>query len=157
MILANGCNITKSEKFKGVWILSVPTVSEDFSEDACWEDVYAPQLYSFNGLSKGSWKSQRQSLQYDSRHTPVSLHAFNTWIAHVDRDWWLALRAPRAAWVTATCQTALAADSHWLNADFLLSCQEAIQWSRVSATPVWSPHTTATISTACCHAFNSAF
>ncbi len=24
--LANGCNITKSEKFKGVWILSVPTV-----------------------------------------------------------------------------------------------------------------------------------
>ncbi len=27
MILANGCNITKSEKFKGVWILSVPTVS----------------------------------------------------------------------------------------------------------------------------------
>ncbi len=26
MILANGCNITKSEKFKGVWILSVPTV-----------------------------------------------------------------------------------------------------------------------------------
>ncbi len=28
MILANGCNITKSEKFKGVWILSVPTVYE---------------------------------------------------------------------------------------------------------------------------------
>ncbi len=26
MILANGCNITKSEKFKGVWILSVTTV-----------------------------------------------------------------------------------------------------------------------------------
>ncbi len=26
MILANGCNIKKSEKFKGVWILSVPTV-----------------------------------------------------------------------------------------------------------------------------------
>ncbi len=26
MILANGCNITKSEKLKGVWILSVPTV-----------------------------------------------------------------------------------------------------------------------------------
>ncbi len=26
MILANGCNITKSEKFKGVWILSIPTV-----------------------------------------------------------------------------------------------------------------------------------
>ncbi len=26
MILANGCNITKSEQFKGVWILSVPTV-----------------------------------------------------------------------------------------------------------------------------------
>ncbi len=26
MILANGCDITKSEKFKGVWILSVPTV-----------------------------------------------------------------------------------------------------------------------------------
>ncbi len=26
MILANGCNITMSEKFKGVWILSVPTV-----------------------------------------------------------------------------------------------------------------------------------
>ncbi len=26
MILANGCNITKSEKFKGVWILSVPSV-----------------------------------------------------------------------------------------------------------------------------------
>ncbi len=26
MILANGCNITKSEKIKGVWILSVPTV-----------------------------------------------------------------------------------------------------------------------------------
>ncbi len=26
MILANGCNITKSEKTKGVWILSVPTV-----------------------------------------------------------------------------------------------------------------------------------
>ncbi len=26
MILAIGCNITKSEKFKGVWILSVPTV-----------------------------------------------------------------------------------------------------------------------------------
>ncbi len=26
MILANGCNITKSETFKGVWILSVPTV-----------------------------------------------------------------------------------------------------------------------------------
>ncbi len=26
MILANGCNITKSEKCKGVWILSVPTV-----------------------------------------------------------------------------------------------------------------------------------
>ncbi len=29
MILANGCNITKSEKFKGVWILSVPTVCKD--------------------------------------------------------------------------------------------------------------------------------
>ncbi len=28
MILANGCNITKSEKCKGVWILSVPTVNE---------------------------------------------------------------------------------------------------------------------------------
>ncbi len=26
MILANGCNITKSETFKGVWIISVPTV-----------------------------------------------------------------------------------------------------------------------------------
>ncbi len=26
MILANGCNITKSEKLKGFWILSVPTV-----------------------------------------------------------------------------------------------------------------------------------
>ncbi len=26
MILENGCNITKSEKFKGVLILSVPTV-----------------------------------------------------------------------------------------------------------------------------------
>ncbi len=26
MILANGCNITKSEKFKGVWIISVPIV-----------------------------------------------------------------------------------------------------------------------------------
>ncbi len=26
MILANDCNITKSEKCKGVWILSVPTV-----------------------------------------------------------------------------------------------------------------------------------
>ncbi len=26
MILENGCNITKSETFKGVWILSVPTV-----------------------------------------------------------------------------------------------------------------------------------
>ncbi len=26
MILANGCKITKSEKCKGVWILSVPTV-----------------------------------------------------------------------------------------------------------------------------------
>ncbi len=26
MILANGCNITKSETFKGVWILFVPTV-----------------------------------------------------------------------------------------------------------------------------------
>ncbi len=26
LILANGCNITKSEKCKGVWILSVPTV-----------------------------------------------------------------------------------------------------------------------------------
>ncbi len=26
IILANGCNITKSEKMKGVWILSVPTV-----------------------------------------------------------------------------------------------------------------------------------
>ncbi len=26
MILENDCNITKSEKFKGVWILSVPTV-----------------------------------------------------------------------------------------------------------------------------------
>ncbi len=26
MILENGCNITKSEKCKGVWILSVPTV-----------------------------------------------------------------------------------------------------------------------------------
>ncbi len=33
MILANGCNITKSEKFKGVWILSVPTV---------YEKVFAP-------------------------------------------------------------------------------------------------------------------
>ncbi len=53
-------------------------ISEDFSEDAYWEDVYVPQLYSFNGLSKGSWKSQRQSLQHDSRHAPVSLHAFNT-------------------------------------------------------------------------------
>ncbi len=31
MILANGCNITKSEKLKGVWILSVPTVCLDFS------------------------------------------------------------------------------------------------------------------------------
>ncbi len=30
MILANGCNITKSEKFKGVWILSVPTVYATF-------------------------------------------------------------------------------------------------------------------------------
>ncbi len=30
MILANGCNITKSEKFKGVWILSVPTVYHVF-------------------------------------------------------------------------------------------------------------------------------
>ncbi len=30
MILANGCNITKSEKFKGVWILSVPTVYRFF-------------------------------------------------------------------------------------------------------------------------------
>ncbi len=26
MILANGCNMTKSEKCKGVWILSVPTI-----------------------------------------------------------------------------------------------------------------------------------
>lgn len=49
------------------WILCslshyLSDISEDFSEDADWEDVYVPQLYSFNGLSKGSWKSQRQSL-----------------------------------------------------------------------------------------------
>ncbi len=30
MILANGCNITKSETFKGVWILSVPTVCTQY-------------------------------------------------------------------------------------------------------------------------------
>ncbi len=33
MILANGCNITKSEKFKGVWILSVPTVYTVYIKD----------------------------------------------------------------------------------------------------------------------------
>ncbi len=40
MILANGCNITKSEKFKGVWILSVPTVC-----------IYI-YIYIYIGLSK---------------------------------------------------------------------------------------------------------
>jgi len=30
LILANGCNETKGEQFKGVWILSVPTVYRDY-------------------------------------------------------------------------------------------------------------------------------
>ncbi len=33
MILANGCNITKSEQFKGVWILSVSTVCSKVSQN----------------------------------------------------------------------------------------------------------------------------
>lgn len=69
--------------------------------------------------------------------------------SHVDRDWWLALRAPRAARVTATCQTALAAAAHRLMADFLLSSQEAVQESQASSTRVWRHHTTVTIITAC--------
>ncbi len=43
MILANGCNITKSEKFKGVWILSVPTVSDPNSDEEMkfvWSNIY---------------------------------------------------------------------------------------------------------------------
>ncbi len=39
MILENGCNITKSEKFKGVWILSVPTVYIQTRFQKSWDTV----------------------------------------------------------------------------------------------------------------------
>ncbi len=45
MILANGCNITKSEKFKGVWILSVPTVCLKLLQ----EHIFPYYLHNNNG------------------------------------------------------------------------------------------------------------
>ncbi len=45
MILANGCNITKSEKFKGVWILSVPTVYQSDNNYLKWPKPYFGKLY----------------------------------------------------------------------------------------------------------------
>ncbi len=39
MILAHGCNITKSEKFKGVWILSVPTVNSQLETNMLFWDI----------------------------------------------------------------------------------------------------------------------
>ncbi len=41
----NGCNITKSEKYKGVWILSVPTVYLDRGTSR-WVYVYFSILYN---------------------------------------------------------------------------------------------------------------
>ncbi len=63
MILANGCNITKSEKFKGVWILSIPTVyiyvyglqSVYTGRDSC--RVVPRQLKSVYTGQSDRWKS----------------------------------------------------------------------------------------------------
>ncbi len=44
MILANGCNITKSEKFKGVWILSVPTV--------CDIEIFCNSINDFSAVAQ---------------------------------------------------------------------------------------------------------
>jgi len=42
LILANGCNETKSEHFKDVWILSVPTVYFCVLTFACFYFVFSP-------------------------------------------------------------------------------------------------------------------
>ncbi len=55
MILANGCNITKSEKFKGVWIFSVPTVyiyiyiymSDDINKQSAHDTEYVVVFFSY--------------------------------------------------------------------------------------------------------------
>ncbi len=47
MILANGCNITKSEKFKGVWILSVPTVYNKYTQ---YTHIFYKQKNFYFGL-----------------------------------------------------------------------------------------------------------
>jgi len=47
MILANGCKITKSEKFKGVWILSVPIVYDILlSDEWNWSCPGSSKLYN---------------------------------------------------------------------------------------------------------------
>ena len=51
MILANGCNLTKSEKCKGVWILSVPTVQYTFFFFAMkWTAMKLQKTTSWKGV-----------------------------------------------------------------------------------------------------------
>ncbi len=86
MSLANGCNITKSEKFKGVWILSVPTVY--IKHDDVLSSVHRKHLKAFwtfvNTLVKckhqfvliANWVSQRPWSQFEfnlTRGSKVSL------------------------------------------------------------------------------------
>ncbi len=85
MILANGCNITKSETFKGVWILSVPTlysrniymvyrsILQYFLE---WEhNVYISSSKEVEVVNRGCWAEQPQScpsFSFKERHFSYS-------------------------------------------------------------------------------------
>ncbi len=75
MILANGCNITKSEKCKGVWILSVPTVY-----------VSLPSLFIVRQLSLSSintgmfWEQMTLEIVSYYRGRNIRDHLVNTFI-----------------------------------------------------------------------------
>ncbi len=74
MILANGCNITKSEKCKGVWILSVPTVYIILYYIYIYIYIYIPRQYHIFGQDKNGNTMFFLDMYQSSTIAPLKYH-----------------------------------------------------------------------------------
>ncbi len=114
MILANGCNITKSETFKGVWILSVPTVYiyiywlHSIYKCFCYIYIYIYiYIYKYITINKVT-----HTLNLCSAFNPPKVHthtAVNTHTVNTNQGQGAALYAARPGGLGVRC---LAQGSH---------------------------------------------
>ncbi len=78
MILANGCNITKSEKFKGVWILSVPTVYVHIQYMLCHTQPIQEQHTEHRIEAREEVDSMNNVIRFHLSHFTVSVRSLTS-------------------------------------------------------------------------------